>query len=245
MRTQSDIINEVLVRNNRSTTDAFITDAISKNWYKQAHVWASSYKKWPFTEGKASTTFSTSVQDENGNAIVPYFEGWKADSIRILTIGGKRLKKLEFSSFLRYLENYSSSSSNRLNNRRIFSDYSRQIYVNSGADVSGTMTAYGQYMPIVDITDDTAISIFSDYDEEGNEAIIEKMSSYLKFKEADLPASAAHDQLASKKLDELWIRIGDEQYGYQTQDQSMFDQFDVVRGRGFFNNNRNSPEDQF
>ncbi len=243
MRTQGDIITEVLVRNNRFTTDTFITDVITQSWYKAAHVWASAYKKWPFTEGKASTTFSTAVVDDMGNTVIPYFEGWKADSVRVLTIGGKRLQKVEFSSFLRYLENYTRNSTNR-NNSRIFSDYSRQLYVNTGADVSGTLTAYGQYTPIIDATDYAAVSIFSDYDEEGNEAIVEKMTSYLLLKEKDIQESLAHAKNAEMILDQIYARAGDEQYGYQTKDQSMFDHFDVVRGRGFYNNRR-SPEDQF
>ena len=177
MRTKTDIITEVLVRNNRTTTDAFITDTSLNNWYKNAHNWAAALHKWPFTEGKNSTTYTTSITDDMGNVTVPYPEGFKADSIRILTIGGKRLEKRNFASFLRFIEDNPNDTS------RIFSDYARQIYVNVRADVSGTLSAFGQYMPIVDVTDETGVSIFSDYDEEGNEAIVEKMTSYLKRRE--------------------------------------------------------------
>lgn len=242
MRTRDDIFTEVLARNNRTTTDGFITDAFLKGWYREANVWANAYKKWPFTEGKASTTYTTSITDELGNVVVPYFEGWKADSVRYLTIGGKRMKKLEFNSFLRFLEDNSLNYAN--NNARIYSDYARQLYVNVGADVSGTLTAYGQYMPIVDVTDETGITLFSDYDQEGNEAIVEKMSSYLKRREHLLDEAELHDKRAAAKLEEVYARIGDEQYGYQTKDQSMFDHFDVVRGRGT-NTNYRSREDQF
>lgn len=244
MRTRDDIFTEVLVRNNRTTTDTFITDTMLKSWYKESHVWGASFHKWPFTEGKNSTTYTTSITDEMGNTIVQYPEGWKADSVRILTIGGKQMRKLEFQSFLRFIENNSLSGNN--NNSRVYSDYARQLYVNTGADVSGTLTAFGQYMPIIDVTDETGITIFSDFDEEGNEAIVEKMTAYLKRRE-HLPEEAElHDKRAADKLEEIWKRIGDEQYNYQTKDQSMFDHFDVLRGRGSNNHNDNRfRENQF
>ena len=229
MRTQTDIFTQVLVRNNRSTTDAFVTDTNLKSWYKDAHNVAAARHKWPFTEGKASTTYSTANIDDLGNAVVAYPEGWKADSVRILTIGGKRIKKTEFESFLRFLEE------NAGNTARMFSDYGRQIYVNVNADVSGTLVAFGQYMPIIDVTDETGITIFSDFDEEGNEAIYELMTARLKEKEHLNDEVLVHQQKAGEILDELWKRVQDEQYKYPTKDQSMFEPFDVLRGESGFN----------
>lgn len=237
-------MTEVLVRNSRKTTDTFITDAILRGWLQDAHIWCAAYKKWPFTEGKASTTYVTTVTDELGNTIVNYPEGWKADSIRIMTIGGKQMKKMNFMSFLRMLENSSTGSTSRLT-RRIYSDFSRQLYVNTGADVSGTLTVYGQYSPAIDPTDLTAVTVFSGYDEEGNEAIVEKMTAYLKRKEHLADEAELHDKRAQAILDQVYARVGDEQFGYQTGDNSMFDYVDVVRGRGGYNNNDIRKEDQF
>ncbi len=131
------------------------------------------------------------------------------------------MRKLEFQSFLRYIENYSLSGNN--NNSRIYSDYARQLYVNTGADVSGTLTAYGQFQPYIDVTDESALTVFSGFDEEGNEAIILMMSSYVKSKEHLTEESEYNQKKAIEKLEEVWKRIGDEQYNYQTKDQSMFE----------------------
>ena len=236
MRTRDDIFTEVLVRNNRTTTDAFITDTMLKNWYTNANAWVAAYHKWPFTEGKSSTTYATSVTDDMGNVVVPYPESWKADSIRVMTIGGKRMEKTAFQSFLRFIEDNSGST------KRIYSDYSRQLYVNVHADVSGTLTAYGQYMPYIDVTDESGLTIFSDYDAEGNEAIVEKMSEYLKRREHLDPEAELHSKNALTKLEELWKRIQDEQYAYKTGGEGMFEDFDVLNGRGL-----NTPykENQF
>lgn len=255
LNTVGDIITEVLVRNNRTTTDSFITDAILRGWFQQAHTWAASYHKWPFTEGKYSTTFSTATQDEIGNTIITYPEGWKADSIRILTIGGHRLQKMNFESFLRTLEDSNNLTSARMT-RRIYSDFSRQLYVNTSADVSGTLTVYGQYNPVVDPSDVTATTIFSGFDEEGNEAIVQMMTSYLFQKEGGVgmlvrgkPVSPGiiAEQKAISLLEQIYKRIGDEQYGYQTGDTNMFDYVNVIRGRGSntYNNNYNNREDRW
>lgn len=224
INTIGDLITEVLVRNNRQTTDSFVTDTMLMDWAESANTWATSLYKWPFTEGRQSTTYTTAVTDENGLPYTPYPEGWKIDSIRILTIGGKRLQKTEFASFLKFLEENPGST------ERIFTDYNRQIYVNVRADVSGTMTAYGIYTPIVDATDLTAKTVFSGYDEEANEALVEKMTAYLKTRERSPKEAKDCEEKAIALLGNVWGRVKDEQYAYQPKDQSMFERFDVLGG---------------
>jgi len=226
MRTQTDIITQVLVRNNLTTTDSFITDTYLKAWYKDAHIWATSFKKWPMTEGKIETTFTTGLG--TGGDEWP-FEGYKADSFRLLQVGGKALKKLNFADYQIFRENEPTGDD------RVFSDYGKKVFINPNIDVSGTVVAWGQYQPYIDVTDETGTTIFTDFDDEGNEAIVEKMSGYLKrrlhlAKEAEL-----HDERAKAKLEEVWLRIQDEQYAYQTHEDrgGMFERIDVIGGRQF------------
>ena len=219
LNTTGDVMTEVLVRNNRTTTDAFITDAILQDWMRQSHKWGSAYHKWPFTEGRVSTTFAAT---EEWN-----FEGYKSDSFRILQIGGKRLKKLDFANYQIFREEEPSS------NERVFSDFGRTVFINPNVDLSGTLTAWGQYEPIIDPTDLTALTVFSGSDEEGNEALVEKISAYLKRREHLPDEAELHDQRAVAKLEEVWKRVLDEQYAYQTHPDSggMFERFDVLDGR--------------
>ena len=218
MRTQLNIITELLVRNNRTTTDGFITDTNLTNWYKDANAWAAAFKKWPFTEGKLSTTY-TGTEAWN-------FEGYKTDSIRFLTIGDKLYQKINFKDYKQMLDETPSNSD------KVYSDYGRTIYINTASGGSGTLTIFGQYQPYIDVTDETAgTTIFSEWDEEGNEAILEKMSSYLKRREHLIDEAELHDQRAVLKLNEVWDKIGGEQANYQLRNgDGMWKRFDVLNG---------------
>ncbi len=226
LNTIGDFFTEVLVRNNRTTTDGFITDQILQDWARQAITFVASYRKWPATEGRVSTTFASLTTNEDGYLVMSYPEGWKTDSIRVFTVGGKQLDKKVFHQFRKFLEDYSGDTD------RICSDYGRQVLINPSIDVSGTVTAWGQYSPFVDVTDTAATTPFSGNEEEANEAIVEKMTSFLKLREHLLEEANVHDQRATMKLDALWQRIQDEQYAYQAPkgDYGMFGRIDVLEG---------------
>lgn len=228
LNSTGDIITEVLVRNNRTTTDSFITDAMLFDWVRDAHIWASGYHKWPFTEGRISTTF-TGLEEWS-------FEGYKSDSIRLLQVGGKRLQKLNFEDYQIYREEQPSDDD------RVYSDFGGLVFINPYIDLSGTLTAWGQYQPTIDPTDLEAKTIFSGHDEEGNEALVEKMTCYLKRREHLVNESELHDQRATLKLDDLWKKIQAEQFGYQTKDRGMFKRIDVLSG---IENDELTKRDQF
>jgi hypothetical protein len=234
----SEIKNDVLVQLQASTTVGFYTDAILDDWIDKAHQWAAGYKKWPHTEGRASTTFASLASNADGLLEGNYPEGWRADSIRKMRIGGKRVKKQNFEKFLDFIEDFSSDT------RRMFSDYGRVYYVNPNIDLSGTVAVWGQYSPAtIDSTDDQAETVFSQGAEEANEAIIEEVISYAKKREQKLAEAQAHHQSARAILDELWSRHGDEQFGYHSPDNDgMFERFDAVDGMYY---NDKFKRDQF
>ena len=233
----SEIQKEVLVRGARSTSDTDITDAILTGWYSQAIGWATAYKKWPFTEGRIQTTYATGSGSGSDEF---FFEGYKADSFRIVQVGGKRLTKLNFEDYQIMREESPEDDD------RVFSDFGRTVFINPRADVSGTLVAYGQYQPAIDITDENGTTVFSSYDEEGNEAIVEKMLSYMKKRDKLMEESQMHEQQANIILDNIWKRVGDESYAYQTHPdrEGMFKYFPVVDETGV-QPGRNFNSDQF
>lgn len=230
MKTRDDIFTEVLVRNNRTTTDGFITDTLLKNWYTQAHVMAMAQHKWPFTEGRIATTFAGGNGDYGDEW---YFEGYKANSFRKILVGGKKLTKLNFEDYEIFRE------VEPISNDRVFSEFGRVVYINPNSDVSGTLVAYGQYQPYIDVTDETALTLFSGFDEEGNEALIQEMSSYLQERQNATPTivrgkiisqSIASHQNALEILDRIWQRVLDERAMFKTHRDrgGMFDRIDVL-----------------
>lgn len=234
LRTTADIINEVLVRNNRTTTDSFITDDMLEDWLRDGNNYCSTQYKWPLSEVRDQSTSWTGTEE------VPYTDftiDFKADAIRILLIGGERLEKKNFEDYLRFREDYPSAT------ERVFSDFGRVLYINPNCGLSGTIAAFGQYTPQIDPTDATATTIFSTFDEEGNEAIVEKMTSYLKRREHLPDEAELHDQRTDTLLAKLWTKVQAEAYNYKTgpNTDGLFRRFDVIEG-GFrddlFNRNQ-------
>ena len=213
-----DFIDEVLVELSASTTSGYYSDTILKDWVKQSYAFATGYKKWPMTEGRLQTTYA-STEEWN-------LEGYKADSFKIMTIGGKRIKKLNFEDYLLFREESSSGDD------RVFSDFGGLVYINPNADVSGTLVAYGQYNPLLDVTDLSATTIFTNFDLEGNRAMLHEMLSYAYWREREFNMADVHHKKAIEILDNVWNRISKEQYKYQTHPDrgGMFDRFDVLGG---------------
>lgn len=217
---KTDVINKLGI----STTDAFYTDAILNSWIRQGTRWATAYKKWPFTEGRVSTTFTTGSGE---NSDEWSFEGYKADSFRILTVGGKRFTKLNFDDYLIFREEEPQSTD------RVYSDFGRLVFINPNADASGTLTAYGQLQPVdIDVTDLSATTVFSAGDEEGNEAIVEEVLAYAHTRERKESLANFHHQRAIQILDSLWERTNAEQFNYHTHRTrgGMWERIDIVEG---------------
>lgn len=214
-----NILTQILIRTGKDTSSGWLTDTILNNWVDQSHRWASGYHKWPFTEGRISTTY-TSVEEWD-------FEGYKADSFRLLQIGGKKLQKLNFEDYQIFKEESPSGDD------RVYSDFGGLVFINPNADVSGTLTAWGQYMPAnFDHTDLTQETVFSEGNDEGNEAVIEECISFVLRRDNREAESIQRHLYAKSLLDELWKRIQDEQFAYQTHPDrgGMYKRFDVLKG---------------
>lgn len=215
--TREDLMSIILVRGGWSTTETLSNDNLIDSVQRAAR-WAYGLKKWPFTEGRSSTTYVSSTEE------YAYPEGWKSDSIRLLQIGGKRHQKLNFYEYQNFKEDFPDSSD------RVFSDFSGYYYVNPATDANGTITVWGQYTP-TDFDEGTS-SLFASYDDEGDEAIIEKTMSFVYERVGELKNAQYRDENAQRRLNELWDRIGGEQFAYQEHKDSegMWKRIDVVKG---------------
>lgn len=226
IKTFGEIKNDVIVKLGITTTTAYYTDTILNDWIQQAERWATAYKKWPFTEGRVSTTFAAGAGVNSDEWV---FEGLKADTIRIMQIGDKLLDKLNFEDYLIFRQQKPES------NDRIYTDYGKLVYINPKVDASGTLTVYAQFAPAeIDVTDVSAQTVFTGNEEEGNEAIVEKVLYYANTREKKLNDAQLHDQRAVSILDGMEGIIEDEQFDYKTHSTrgGMWRRVDVVEGHG-------------
>ena len=215
----NDIKTDVIVKLGITTTSAYYTDAILDDWIQQAERWATSYKKWAFTEGRVSTTWAGTEELT--------FEGYKADSFRYLKVGDKVFQKLNFEDYLIMKEETPNA------NDRVYTDYGRLVMVNPKADASGTLTAYGQYTPLpIDVTDLTATTVFSGGDEEGNTAIVQEVLSYAFTRKEEPALVKFHHENAVAILDSIKGIIDDEQFNYHSHKTrgGMWERVDVIDG---------------
>lgn len=209
---------EVLVRLGVSTTIAYYTDTILVDWFIMAHKWAATYKKWPITEGKETTTYSSSQEEYD------YPEDWRPDSIRLLQVGGKRHQKLNFEDYQMFRENKPDSKD------RVYTDYRDIYFINPNTDASGTTTVWGQFTPYIDKTDETAKTVFDGDMSDADEAIILRMLSYAMQREKKSRESINFLERGKALLDNIWTRIRDEQFGYHGKDRGMFKDFNIFTG---------------
>lgn len=219
--TRGEIKLEILVRSGKDTTSAWLSEAFLNDWINQSHKWTAGYKPWPYTEGRISTTYTTTEEWS--------FEGYKADSFRFIQVGGKRLQKLNFEDYQIFREEQASADD------RVYSDFGRLVYINPNIDTSGTLTAWGQYIP-TDIPDgdgataDDMETVFTVGGDEGNQAIIEEVIGYIASRENKNQEAINRHLLAKNLLEELWKRVQDEQFAYQTKDRGMWKRIDVLSG---------------
>lgn len=226
LSTVGEIKAEFIVRQSSATTTAQVTDTMLSNWLDQGHKYSAGWKKWPMTEGRSATSYTSLLTDDEGLLYGNYPEGWKLRSIRFMRIGGDRYDKKDFFGFMKFLEDTPSA------NDKLFTDYGRLYYVNAQANGGGTVSVWGQFVPTIDTTDTAATTIFSGTDEDGNLAIVELMQSYAMTREKKEDEAKLHLEKAQAILDGVWKKFTDEGFAYQQSpsNEGMFKRIDVARG---------------
>ncbi len=237
LNTNVDIISEVLVRLNASSTVAFYTDTILNAWENNAYKFVAAYKKWPVTlYMDSSTLFGTNSLNSTGDAYA-YPSNFRSESIRWVKDSNpapsqQMYDKVIFRDYNQYLTDFVGGKD------RVFSDFGRTFFINPNI-ATGTIFVFGQIVPPTqDWTAPTA-TLFSGGDEEMNEAIVEEMLSYALTREKTptsfyrgkfVSAAMAQHQKATDLLDAAWAKYQDEEFAYQSKNREMFKRFSVERG---------------
>lgn len=223
LQTLGDIKTEVLVRLQQGTSAAFYTDTILNQWADLSHRWAASYKKWPF-----SFYFDQSIAFVSGTESYTYPSNFKTHSIRFIqdqSTGANPpiYQKVDFKSYQNYRTTNSSGQD------KIFADLGRLFYINPNV-ATGTLMCYGIILPNSLAGDPTSTTVFSNADEDGNEAIVEFMLGYAMKRERKEDLAEVHIAQAKAILDNLWSTMIPEEGNAQGKDLSMWKRFNVERG---------------
>lgn len=193
-----------------------------KRWINLAKNEAVARHPWPFAVTEVKST-ATAVANTNE---VSYPIGMKSNSIRYLTVGGERYQKVIYEDFLKYLEDYEDGE------EKIFSDFARNIHLNSNAfDGGERINIYGEAI-VSDMTGTSETTPFAAAESEGDEAIIKlAYSKALGSEKMKNPTKARKERIeALEMLDGIWKRISGKKHTYQTKDTPLFKRFDVLKG---------------
>lgn len=120
------------------TSDSFVTTAILNRFYDRAVRWLGNLKNWQQTQIARKITITT-VGDET-DEYWDYPTNFKTDSIYRLEINGKAYKPLTFEEYLNYKEDTP-------NNKLIFSDHRRQLFIYPTVSDNDVLSIWGHEIP--------------------------------------------------------------------------------------------------
>lgn len=149
------------------TNNDLFTDTDLAVYIQLGVIRAWDYKPWDFTEGSKT---ATTVSDMITSGYADYPVDFQSGSIYLLRVNGKEYKKILFQDYLKFQEDYQTST------ELVWSEQKRFVFINPKAYSAGqTLDMYGKLMPptLTLTTDILPFSPDSDnYEHSGNEAII-------------------------------------------------------------------------
>lgn len=204
-----------------ANNDLFTETELAR-WLTMARDEAVARHSWPLTEGYREIAAVANQEKYD------YPTTLKSDSIRYLTVNGKKYEKLLFEEYLEHLEDYTSCA------ERIFTDRARTLYINYLAtDFANSIVVYGQVEVTGSISSASTTSVFTTAEPEGDEAIIKlayaKALGSDKLKDPNKGLKESTE--AFSILDGIWERIMAKRHTYKTKDRALFQRVDVVGGR--------------
>lgn len=211
--------------------NGLFTDADLTSWIQLGVIDAWDYRPWPFTQKtKTGTTINTDYYDHPSDLM--------NGSIYLLKVGGKEYKKVLMEDYLKYLEDYSTSS------ERVWAENETYIYINKNAyTVGDTFDMYGKKVAptLVNPTDLMPFSPISDNNENmGNHAVVLMAQSWAleSEKKQNPEGAAAVRKEALGILKSLWKPYAESRAAMQSKGRPMFNVPDYFGNRS---NIKSSP----
>lgn len=226
MQTVSDMTSEIQARLMIANNSTQFSSARILKTVQDAYLWAGTLFFWPSLY--RSRIFSSKPNTQSLNYdYYDYPTDFLDNSVSRLYIGGKRYDKKGFQGFLDYVDSSIDGNISPDPNKRFFAEFGRQFFVWPAVTVAGTSDGivWGNIQPLM-ISNPTDTTIFSNWNDSGNEAIIKKAMSVL-MERVDSGFASEQKSEAVQLLQLIWTKIMQEKQRDQQLNHPMFQTVDM------------------
>lgn len=248
MQTRSDLETELLARLMVANNSTLVSSTRVTKLIKDANLWAATLYFWPSLF--RSRYFSSKPSSQSSTPILPlqydyydYPTDFLTGSVARLYFNGKKYEKKAFQDFLDYVDNAQQASLPPDNTKKYFAEYGRQFFVWPGVSVAGVNDGlvWGNIQP-ADLANGTDKTIFSQWNDSGNEAILKKALS-VEMERLDSGFANQQKQEAIALLALIWKKVTLENQRSQRLNHPRFavpDYFGTQSGMASIGNFNNS-----
>lgn len=222
MQTLTDMQTELTNRLMTANNSGLVPQTRITSVLQDSIIWAGNLFYWSPLNRLRTTTASKNTQNLNYD-YYDYPTDFLTASISRLYIDGKKYEEKAFQDLLDYADSsiYPNLAPNPSN--YFFANYGRQYFTfpsYSGTPPANNLLIWGniQHPPVVNPTD---MTIFSQWDDTGNDAIVKKALSVL-LKRIDPGISEEEEQSAIGLLQVIWKKETDDQQKAQRLNHQLF-----------------------
>lgn len=217
-----------------STNSATFPLTRIKSLINQANQWATSL--FPWTELQRAMTTNAEI----GQEYYDYPDAFRTDTLgEFLHYNGNSYERVAFKDYIEFKRRYPNST------KQIFADYARQYFIFPTPTTTDTILVWGGIQADT-LTADADVTIFSNHDDSGNEAIERKALS-LALRRIDSNLSASEEKEAVALLTVIWGKVEQRQQTKKRLDKPMFrvPDFFAVSGSTFQEGNFDFGEENY
>lgn len=231
MQTRGEIETEVIERAMIANNSTMFPASRVTQVVQDASLWAGSLYFWPILY--RSRIFSSKPNTQSlAYDYYDYPVDFLTNSISRIYINGEKYDKKAFQDFLDYVDNVIAGSIPPDSTKRYFAEFGRQFFVYP------TVTAAGSSDGIVwgniqapALGSSSQITIFSLWDDSGNEAICKKALSVL-MERIDSGFAMTQKQEAIQLLQVMWGKVTTELQRSQRLNHPFFQVYDMFGSGG-------------
>lgn len=229
MQTRSDIETELLARIMAANNSTQFSSTRLTTLVKDANLWAGTLFFWPPLFRNRIFSSKPNTQSLNYD-YYDYPSDYLTGSIQRLYIGGLKYEKKAFQDFLDYVDQATPGALPPDSTKRYFAEYARQFFVYPTVSVQGDSDGlvWGNIQPL-SLDSPSDITIFSQWNDSGNEAILKKALS-VALERIDSNFALQQKAEAIQLLQVIWKKVLQEAQRSQRLEHPFFAVHDMFGG---------------